>query len=121
LDEILLHQVNKQLESYDPCYSQLLLLAERKKTPLFSDFKNPCKKNKKRLKRKGSSLCLATLTNKADQEFHLRIEKFLLTYTRRCLAKSSLCFRMAAGLSDQMETAFSGLNSEAYSFDTDFK
>jgi hypothetical protein len=47
-DEILGHQVNKRLESFDQCYLRLLLLAERKKTKLFSGFKNPGKKSAKK-------------------------------------------------------------------------
>jgi hypothetical protein len=38
------YQFNKRLESFAPCYSQSLQLADFKETILFSGFKNPYKK-----------------------------------------------------------------------------
>ena len=42
-DGILGHQFNKRLESFAPCYSQSLLLADFKENHTFSGIKNPHK------------------------------------------------------------------------------
>jgi hypothetical protein len=42
--EILGHQFNKRLEYFAPFYTPSLLLADFKKTILYSDFNNPYKK-----------------------------------------------------------------------------
>jgi hypothetical protein len=42
--EILEHQFNRRLESFAPCYSQSLLLADLKKTRFISGFNDPYKK-----------------------------------------------------------------------------
>ncbi len=39
--------IQQSLQSFAPCYSQSLLLADLKKTVLFSGFKNPYKKSAK--------------------------------------------------------------------------
>jgi hypothetical protein len=47
-DGILGHQFYKRFDSFAPCYSQFLLMADLKKHILFSGFRNPLKKPRNR-------------------------------------------------------------------------
>ncbi len=104
-DGILGHQINKRHESFAPCYSQPLILADLKKTILYFGFNNPCQKNPRNKKTRvyswitfcrteeneneknenqtktqvweDSILCPETSNKIAVQEFHLRTGLYL--------------------------------------------
>ncbi len=73
-DGILGHQVNKSLESFARCYSQFLLLAEFKKIILFSDFKNPYKKNLRNKKSRVNSWIAFCRTEKWGYKTRQKLE-----------------------------------------------
>jgi hypothetical protein len=66
-DGILGHQFYKKDEYFPPCYSQSLILADNKKTILYTGFNN----SYKNLRNKKSSLCLETSIKNVIHEFHL--------------------------------------------------
>jgi hypothetical protein len=76
-DEILGHQFNKRLESFAPCYSQSLLLADFKETHTLLWFEKPY--NNKSAKRENSSLFMNSILWNGK----MRIENKKKTLRRR--------------------------------------